>query len=98
MALDVPTGKEFLVACLCAEWCDLCGEYRPGFVALAARAPRAAFRWVDIEDEADALGDLEVENFPTVLVKRGSEVLFYGPLEPAHAHLERLLGALGVSG
>ena len=58
---------------------------------MADRFPRAEFRWVDIEDEADAVGDMEVENFPTILVRRGGETLFHGVLLPHHSHLERLL-------
>lgn len=30
-------------------------------------------------------GDLEVENFPTIRVTRGEELLFHGPMEPLHA-------------
>ena len=34
---------------------------------------------------------LDVENFPTIRVTRGEEVLFHGTQLPIHAHLERLL-------
>ena len=85
------SNREFLVACLCAAWCDTCVAYRPGFLAMAARFPRAEFRWVDIEDEADAAEDIEVENFPTIVVRRGGETLFQGVMLPHHEHLERLL-------
>ena len=86
------------VSCLCAEWCDTCVQYRPGFLALGEKFPGVQFRWIDIEDEADEVGDLEVENFPTIRVTRdeGGEkrVLFYGVQLPIHAHLERLLEEL----
>jgi thiol-disulfide isomerase/thioredoxin len=84
----------FVVSCLCAAWCDTCNDYRPGFLALAHKFPAATFRWVDIEDQADEVGDLEVENFPTIRVTRDDEVLFHGTLLPLHAHLERLLTEL----
>ena len=83
--------KEFLVACLCAEWCDACRSYRDGFLALAQGFPEARFAWVDIEDEADRVGDFEVENFPTVLIQRGDLVLFCGALPPALGHVRRLV-------
>jgi thioredoxin len=86
----VESNREFLVACLCAEWCDTCVAYRPGFLALAERFPQATFRWVDIDEEED----FEVENFPTILVKRGKEQLFFGVMLPHHEHLKRLLEAL----
>ena len=85
------SNREFLVACLCAAWCDTCVAYRPGFLAMAERFPRAEFRWVDIEDDAEAAEDIDVDNFPTILVRRGGETLFHGVLLPHHQHLERLL-------
>jgi thioredoxin 1 len=90
----VESNREFLVACLCAAWCDTCTAYRPGFLAVAERFPRAEFRWVDIEDDAEAVEDIEVDNFPTILVRRGDETLFQGVLLPHPAHLERLLQEL----
>jgi thiol-disulfide isomerase/thioredoxin len=83
--------KELRVACLCAAWCDSCVAYRAGFEALAREFPQAEFVWLDVEDDAEAVGDLEVENFPTIQVKRGGEVLFYGVQLPVHEHLRRLL-------
>jgi thiol-disulfide isomerase/thioredoxin len=83
--------KEFRVACLCALWCDSCVDYRAGFEALAAEFPQADFVWLDVEDDAEEVGDLEVENFPTIQVKRGEKVLFYGVQLPVHEHLRRLL-------
>ena len=88
------SNREFLVACLCAAWCDTCVAYRPGFLALAGRFPRAEFRWVDIEDDAEAVEDIDVENFPTILVRRGEETLFHGVMLPHHEHLQRLLEKL----
>jgi len=83
--------KEYRVACLCALWCDICVDYRVGFEALAREFPQAEFAWLDIEDDAEAVGDLEVENFPTIRVTRGEEVLFHGVQLPMHEHLRRLL-------
>lgn len=88
------SNREYLVACLCAAWCDTCVAYRPGFLALAERFPRAEFRWVDIEDDAEAVEDIDVENFPTILVRRGEETLFHGVMLPHHEHLHRLLEKL----
>jgi hypothetical protein len=79
------------VICLCALWCDTCGEYRDGFFALAREFPDLRFRWLDVEDDAEEVGDLEVENFPTILVRRDGARLFYGAMPPRHEHLRRLL-------
>ena len=48
----------------------------------------------DLEDDAEEVGDREVENFPTILVERDGAELFYGPLLPHHEHLRRLLQSL----
>ena len=86
-------ADRLLVACLCAAWCDTCRDYRAVFDAAAQGLPAARYRWVDIEDEADALGSIDVEDFPTLLIGRGDRVLFFGPITPQPATLERMLRA-----
>ena len=81
-----------LVACLCAAWCEACREYKPTFDALAQRfAGVADFAWVDVEDESDALGDPDIENFPTLLISAGEAALFFGPVTPQAQTAERLV-------
>ena len=87
-------SADYTVTCLCAEWCDTCGAYQPGFLEMAKHFPQARFRWLDIEDQADEVGDLEVENFPTIRVTRGEQVLFHGTQLPIHEHLRKLLEKL----
>ena len=84
-------AREFLIVCLCAEWCGVCREFRSGFEEVAGRFPTLQGYWLDIEEHADAVGDLEVENFPTLLIKRRQWVLFYGSMPPAAEHLRRTL-------
>ena len=103
--MDTPVDRglaPLLVVCLCAEWCSGCREYRPTFDALAARFfGDAEFAWVDVENESDALGDPEIETFPTLLVEGGGG-LFLGPVLPQRHAAESLLqsalaGRLGSS-
>ena len=82
---------EFLVVCLCAEWCGVCREYRSVFQETTGQFPAASFHWLDIEVHADDLGNLEVENFPTLLIKRQEWVLFYASMPPSPGHLQRIL-------
>ena len=83
------------VVCLCAQWCGTCREYAAVFAATQARFPAAHFAQIDIEDEADLLDGVEVENFPTVLIARGAELLFFGTITPHAQTLARLIeGAL----
>jgi len=85
------SDDKWIVACLCAAWCDVCNQYRPGFEQLAARHPDKHFIWIDIEDEADIVGDLDVENFPTLLIQRADTVAFFGTVQPEPHQANRLL-------
>ncbi|MCW5298607.1 thioredoxin [Herbaspirillum lusitanum] len=87
-------GDKWVVACLCAGWCGSCRDYAVNFAAWAERRPEHHFVWIDIEDQADLVGDLDVDNFPTLLMQRGSTVAFFGPMEPDTRQAERLLQAL----
>ena len=96
-AASDPTTEPLLVACLCAQWCRTCDAYRDTLVAtqLAMHIghPGAALRfvWVDIEDESELVGDLDIEDFPTILLARGDQVLFFGPVMPHAQTLDRLV-------
>ncbi len=81
----------WVVACLCAAWCSSCREYFTNFTALAQRHPQAQFTWIDIEDQADLIGDLDVDNFPTLLIQRGDVVAFLAPVEMDLHLAERIL-------
>ena len=74
--LEPPARPKWLVVCLCAEWCGTCREYRDPLKAVAADFPQHAFAWIDIEDEAELAGDVDIETFPTLLVLEGPQVLF----------------------
>ena len=82
------------VICLCAEWCGVCREWTPVFEQLASTHPQVQFAWVEVEDEADAMGDVDVETFPTLLVARGATPSFFGPVQPSGAQLSRLIESL----
>ena len=82
---------ERVVFCLCAAWCGTCRDYDSVFRTIAQAHDDYRFVWVDIEDESDAIGDLDIETFPTVLVADGEQVRFFGPVLPAASHLRSLL-------
>ncbi|WP_211462572.1 thioredoxin family protein [Collimonas silvisoli] len=81
----------WVVACLCAAWCGSCREYFTSFTALAQRHPQVQFAWIDIEDQAELIGDLDVDDFPTLLIQRGNVVAFLGPVEMDLRLAERIL-------
>ena len=82
------------VVCLCAQWCGACREWRGIFDQLAQAHPNMRFSWIDIEDDADALGEIDIETFPTLLVAHDARPLFYGPVQPSQAQTARLLASL----
>lgn len=61
---------------------------------MAARYPNSRFAWLDIEDQADLVGDLDVETFPTLLIADAQGTRFFGPLTPHAETLSRLLESL----
>ncbi|OYU00004.1 MAG: thiol reductase thioredoxin [Burkholderiales bacterium PBB1] len=83
------------VACLCADWCGSCRGYRADFESTVSAEAGANIEalWIDIEDEAELVGAVDVENFPTLLIARGDEVLFFGPVTPHVSTLKRLVQA-----
>jgi thioredoxin 1 len=88
------SGDAWWVVCLCAEWCGVCREWQPLFAQAARLHSSFHFAWVDIEDEAEALGDVDIETFPTILVARGNDVFFMGPIPPTATQFTRLLATL----
>ena len=94
------TGPELaesplLLACLCAQWCGTCQSYQETVAQVAQSlmgrwGARLHCVWVDVEDHADALDSPDIENFPSLLLARGDEALFWGPVLPHAAAAERL--------
>lgn len=91
-------GDQWIVACLCAAWCGTCSSYRATFEELAARHPDKYFVWIDIEDHADVVGDLDVENFPTLLIQHHEQVAFFGTMLPDPGLAHRLVQAQSAYG
>lgn len=90
LSLSLEQGKQ-VVACLCAAWCDTCKSFRAQFERWSASHPELAFVWIDVEDNADVIGDFEVDNFPTLLLQTGQYVTYYGSIAPDIGIAERLL-------
>lgn len=86
------------VACLCAAWCRLCDGYRPVLEQVEAELRAAGatprWHWIDIEDDAELVGELDVETFPTIVVCDARRVRFAGPVTPQPQTLSRLLRSL----
>lgn len=58
---------------------------------LSAQFPALHFVWMDVEDEADLVEPVAIDDFPTLLVASPENVLFFGTVTP-HVHtLQRLV-------
>lgn len=91
--LEWLASDSYVVACLCAAWCDTCNAYKSKFDELAALHPDQRFVWIDIEDEAAVVGELDISNFPTLLIQQRDTVCFFGTVQPDLRQADRLLRA-----
>ena len=86
------TSPPLTVACLCARWCGTCRDYDATFDAVAAsHGPHLRWWKIDIEDDAALVDDVDVEDFPTLLIARGAQVLLFGSVTPHAQTLARLV-------
>lgn len=79
------------IACYCAQWCGTCKSYRTDFALLSEKFPQHLFVWIDIEDNPELLDDIDVENFPTLLIQQQDHNYFFGTMLPHIQHLERII-------
>lgn len=108
MAVVTPTSHEFgplvrrwaecaspAIVALCAAWCDSCNEFRATLDRIAQARPDTLFFWLDIEDDSEICGDIDIENFPTLAIYRGEHLLHYGVSLPLHGTVSRLIDEVG---
>ena len=94
LSVTTPPPSPLLMACLCAQWCDTCRGYAGVFAACAAGfGAQVQPLWIDIEDDAELIDGIDVENFPTLLLARGDALLFLGPITPQPQTLARLVAS-----
>ncbi len=79
------------VICLCAAWCGTCRDYAAVMDTLRAEFPALRFSWVDVEDQADLVDPVDINDFPTVLITREQQPVFFGILRPQADALRRLI-------
>lgn len=96
---EAATG-DWIVACLCAQWCGICRGWHEAFRELArdsaALLPGARWLWVDVESQADALGEFEPENFPVLAVQQGERLLYCAALPQQAGNWRRMVQSLGA--
>ncbi|MDH3319570.1 MAG: thioredoxin family protein [Betaproteobacteria bacterium] len=87
-------GEELLVVCLCAAWCYICNDFRAAFAGLARAHRHVGFIWVDIEEDRALVGDVDIDDFPTLAVFRGNTPVFFGVTRPQSPVVARTLASL----
>jgi thioredoxin 1 len=94
MPLPSPAPEPtLLVACLCAQWCGTCNDYRPLFDELGKKFPQVRVLWIDVEDQSALVDPVEVEDFPTILIAARTHPVFFGTVLPHIQTLQRLIEA-----
>lgn len=83
-----------VVIAFCAQWCGTCRDFRLVMERMAANHPGLAFVWADIEDDAVLVGEIEVENFPTLAIYRDGKPMYFGVALPQAAVVEQLIRAM----
>lgn len=84
----------WLVACLCAAWCDTCEVYKKAFLGLSKLHTDKCFAWIDIEDQSHLVDEIDIENFPTILIQYNDKILFLGTVLPDTQQIHRMLQSL----
>lgn len=95
LATENAAGR-LVVVTLCAAWCTTCTQFRAALEAMAQARPDVAFVWIDIEDDAEICGDVEVEDFPTLLAFRGDTILHFGTSVPLPNVVARVIDDLAL--
>lgn len=96
--LSPQPASAWTIVCLCAEWCGTCRDYRRAFELRAQNRNDAVHVWLDIEDDSDWLGDMDVDTLPTLLVLHENRPMFFGPVLPHIDVVDRTLRALAQHG
>ena len=90
-ARDAGRSRPLRVVALCAAWCDTCNQFRAVFERIAVTHRDACFVWLDIEDDSEICGEVDVENFPTLAIFRMEAPLHFGVSLPHEATVVRLV-------
>lgn len=85
-----------VVVALCADWCGTCRDFQQVLHRLAEARPEIVFAWADIEDDAELVGDIDVESFPTLAVFRAGQALHYGVSLPQEGLVARMIDTLAM--
>jgi thioredoxin 1 len=86
------SNPDLYVTCFCAAWCRTCDAYDAVIQELRAQyGVKVRLSWLDIEEQSEVLDDVDVENFPTLLVADANQTYFFGPVLPYATAAKQLI-------
>ncbi|AWD32622.1 hypothetical protein CKSOR_00516 [Candidatus Kinetoplastibacterium sorsogonicusi] len=80
-----------MIVCFCASWCSTCIDYKKKLEIFSNSITEYSFIWLDIDDHEHLIGDIEIENFPTILIKKSNKNVFFGTISSNILVLEKML-------
>ncbi len=86
-------GARFTVVAFCAQWCGTCRTFEPDLRRLLETQADTRLIWLDIEDDAELAGDIDIEDFPAVAIYRDGAPLYFGTILPHAQVVSQLLRA-----
>ena len=94
--MDSPTNlsskRSLAVLIVCATWCGVCRDYKSVIELESEREIKPV--WVDVDDFEALADDLSIETFPTIVILRDSDVLFFGSIDAKQGALSGLISAV----
>jgi thioredoxin 1 len=65
---------------------------------LANHETSARFFWLDVEDEDELVGDIDIQTFPSLMIVDAGTVKFFGPVTTQPGVLTRVISSAFSSG
>jgi len=92
-----PDDPPLTVVTFCAQWCGTCRSFEDELRKLLDAHSHTRLLWLDIEDDAELVDDIDVENFPTVAIFRSGTPLYFGTTLPQQHVVSQLLRAAAAT-
>jgi len=96
--MDSPTNLSskcsLTVLIVCATWCGVCRDYKSVIEKELESKGEIKPVWVGVDDFEALVDDLSIETFPTVVILRDIDVLFFGSIDTKQGTLSGLLSAV----